>query len=207
MWDKHHPVPFAEYRPWATPGADGPSYRPGSGGGALTAGDLRLGVFICYEALFASLVRDLVRDGATLLVSPSNDSWLDGEGADGTGPQQLFAAAVFRAVETRRYLVRAATTGVSAVIAPDGTFDDALPTGVAGTLRAHVRARRDRTPYVVCGDAWIAVAGLIVAIVAGRKARRPRQRPTSIGARRHRRRAHGDTRPVRASAPAPEIIA
>lgn len=161
VYDKQHLVPFAEYTPWSSDtGGDGPVYGAGEPGAPLDAGATRLGVFICYEALFSPLVRDLVARGAGFLVTIANDAWLDA--GDGAAPWQHFAATVFRAVETRRYLVRAASTGVTAVVAPDGTIVAQLPLHTAGALTVRVREADGLSPYVRWGDTWIAVAGALL---------------------------------------------
>jgi apolipoprotein N-acyltransferase len=71
---------------------------------------------ICYEIIFPNLVRNFTRKGAQFLVTITNDSWYGKSSA----PYQHFAIAVIRAVENRRYLLRAATTGVSGIIDPYG---------------------------------------------------------------------------------------
>ena len=76
------------------------------------------GPSICLDIIYAGLVRASVRAGADVLLNLSNDSWL-AAGRGGAATQQL-AQAVFRAVENRRDVVRAATTGISAVIGADG---------------------------------------------------------------------------------------
>ncbi len=76
----------------------------------------RLGVFICYEAIFPELIRQFVAHRAELLVNITNDGWYGRSSA----PFQHFAMARFRAVENGRYLVRAANTGISGVIDPRG---------------------------------------------------------------------------------------
>src|SRR5947207_13646175 len=80
--------------------------------------------------------------------------------------------AVFRAVETRRYLVRAATTGTSAVVDPYGRLIGSLPPGTAGVLTTPVVGRRTLTPYVRLGDLFaLACAGIAAAALVGQ----PRQ--------------------------------
>jgi apolipoprotein N-acyltransferase len=72
----------------------------------------RLGAFICYEAIFPDLVRQFAAGGAELLVNVTNDGWYGHTSA----PHQHLAMALFRAVENEKYLVRAANTGISAVV-------------------------------------------------------------------------------------------
>src|SRR5262249_44271923 len=138
---------------------------------------LPLGVSVCHELLFPEVIAASVAEGAALLVNVSNDGWLDG-GA-GIASRQHFAMAVFRAVETRRYLVRAATTGVSGIVDPYGAVVDALPPGASGTLVASVAGRTAMTPYVRFGDVFALACTLVAAaalyrIASGRRATAPR---------------------------------
>jgi apolipoprotein N-acyltransferase len=95
----------------------------------------RLGAFICYESIFPHLIRRFTAQGAELLVNVTNDGWYGRTSA----PYQHLAMTVFRAVENGRYLVRAANTGITAVIDPRGRvlsrtalFDRTVLVGEAG---------------------------------------------------------------------------
>jgi apolipoprotein N-acyltransferase len=144
--------------------ADNPvQFTAGDGPGVLR-GFVSFGLSICHEVLFPELIAAEVAAGAQLLVNVSNDGWIDaGQGI--AGRQHLVMAAL-RAVETRRYLVRAATTGPSAVIDPYGRILDSLPPRTSGVLTGPVAARTAVTPYVYFGDAFafwcVVIAGLAV---------------------------------------------
>ena len=84
-------------------------------------GRIRLGDVICYEVGFDGLVSSAVRAGANLLAVQTNDATFEVDGQLGESLQQL-AMARIRAVESDRAVVVASTTGVSAIIAPDGTL-------------------------------------------------------------------------------------
>jgi apolipoprotein N-acyltransferase len=75
-----------------------------------------VGGYICYEAIFPGLVRRFAAEGAELLINITNDAWYGTTSA----PHQHLAMAAFRAVENRRYMVRAANTGITAVVDPWG---------------------------------------------------------------------------------------
>ena len=74
------------------------------------------GVLICFEDLFPELSREFIKRGARFLVNITNDAWYK----EGSAPYQHFAASVFRSVENRVYLARAANTGISGFIDPSG---------------------------------------------------------------------------------------
>lgn len=82
----------------------------------LTLNGHRVATPICYEIIFPELVREFIARGGELIITISNDSWV----GDTSSPYQIFYMAVFRAVENRRYLLRATSTGISALMAPSG---------------------------------------------------------------------------------------
>jgi apolipoprotein N-acyltransferase len=120
--DKQIIQPFGEYLPWRSffrllsPYADRAGYFvPGSGNGVVHAAGVPIGVTTCWEVIFDRAAREAVRSGAQLLTVPSNNATF-------TQPmsEQQLAFGRLRAVEHGRYVVVAGTTGISAVIAPDG---------------------------------------------------------------------------------------
>jgi apolipoprotein N-acyltransferase len=122
-YDKVHLVPFGEYVPLkrflpfvrrlvpaAGDFASGEKLEP------LRRPPLSAGILICFEVIFPKLARAQTREGAKILVNMTNDAWFGMTSA----PYQHLAMAVFRAVENRRPLIRAANTGFSAFIGPQG---------------------------------------------------------------------------------------
>ncbi len=112
-----------------------------------------ISVFICFEATFPEHVRALVARGPRLLVNLSDDSWF----GDTSEPEQHLASAVFRAIESRRDLVRATGSGVSAFIAAGGDIERrselSLTAAGGGTaLVGRVRLLDARGFYSVAGD-------------------------------------------------------
>ena len=122
-----------------------------------------LGVLICYESAFPAMSRRLARDGAEVLVVLTNDGWF----GDAGGPAQHAAHAVFRAAETGRPVVRAANTGVSMLIRPDGRPVARQPLETAGVIAAALPWGGPPAPYVRWGwlwepaalGAWLALGG------------------------------------------------
>jgi apolipoprotein N-acyltransferase len=122
-YDKVHLVPFGEYVPlkrWLPfidkMVAQVGDFKSGRKGSTLAWERHRIGVLICYEVIFPGLARAMAQNGAHLLVNITNDAWFGRTSA----AFQHFSMAVFRAVENRRYLARAANTGISGFIDPCG---------------------------------------------------------------------------------------
>ncbi len=165
-YDKRHLVPFGEYVPLK--GVFSFLDRLARSAGDYSAADRvtllpwagnRLGMAICFEVTFPGEVAELVRAGATALVTITNDAWY----GDTSAPWQHFRAARWRAAETRRPLVRAAITGVSGVIGPDGSVRRLLGVGEQGVLAARIVGRRDLSPFVRRPWAVPAAAAVLAA--------------------------------------------
>jgi apolipoprotein N-acyltransferase len=116
------------------------------------------GVLICNEAVLPEAARARVRAGAEILVNPSNDSWSRHPKFTG----QWFDIVRFRAIETRRYLVRASTSGPSAVIDPWGRVQEKTAIWARGTAAGAVAPRRELSLYVRVGDAFSLSCTLVV---------------------------------------------
>lgn len=149
-YDKRHLVPFGEYVPfkgifgWMDKLArNAGDYRPADDMTLLPWGGEKLGMAICYEVVFPDEVADLVQAGATVLVTITNDAWY----GDTSAPWQHLRAVRFRAAENRRPLLRAAITGVSAFVAPDGSVRAQLGVYRQGMIRARVLGEQGLTPY------------------------------------------------------------
>lgn len=125
VYAKQKLVPYGEYVPLRsiasslTPFVDQESdLLPGHSPGVMRLGAAKVGFAICYEVAFDSPLRGAVQGGAQLLAVPANNAWY---GRTNASYQQLGMARV-RAVEHDRSLVLAATTGVSAIVRPDGSI-------------------------------------------------------------------------------------
>ena len=162
-YDKARLMPFAEENPlprwlssWRRPFAPGdPRYAY-----PLRAGDLRVGILLCSEMMVSARARALVAQGAELLANPAYDEWFGSPGA----VQQQLELAQLRAIESRRFVVRAATGGRSAAIDPHGRVVAALPPGASDVLLAHVRASHAVSPYQRWGDAVPFAGGAFAAL-------------------------------------------
>ncbi|MFH1177880.1 MAG: apolipoprotein N-acyltransferase [Acidobacteriota bacterium] len=173
-YDKVNLVPFGEYVPLAGRVAalralvrEVGSFTPGRSALPLPGPAGPTGVAICYEVAFPALVAAEVELGATVLTTITNDGWY----GDSAAPRQHLALAILRAAETRRYLVRAANTGISAVIDPYGRVVERLEFGREGFIAADVVPGAGITPAVRFG-AWLRGAiGLLAVLLfaAGRR--------------------------------------
>lgn len=162
-YDKRHLVPFGEYIPLRSllffleklvVGIG--DFAPGRGPMTLTLPatedrpSTRFGVAICYEVIFPDLVRRMALEGATFLVTITNDAWF----GESVAPYQHFGMVVFRAVENRRAFARAANTGISGLIAPSGEILAATPLFSEQVLRGQLPLRTHSTFYSRYGDVF-----------------------------------------------------
>lgn len=130
-----------------------------------------VGAFICYEILFPRVVADLVRSGAQVLTTVSNDVHLNEHARWVTA-----AHARIRAIETRRSVVRVNTVGYSLLVDPHGVLNSVIPPGRVGAWSGSVVLRADETIYVRWGD-WLpklcaAAVVLLVMVAATRRLQR-----------------------------------
>ena len=171
-YDKVHLVPFAEYFPLARfealrrRFARVRVFTPGARLAPLAHPAGPIGTVICFEAMYPELVAAEVRAGARLLVNLTNDAWMDRT----SFARQHLEIARLRAVESRRWLVRAAATGISAVIDPRGRTVAELPAVTAATAVADVQLLQATTVYTRLGDVFALAcalgSGLVLAGVA-----------------------------------------
>lgn len=170
-YDKIHMVPFGEYVPLKSVlfFVNKLAYGIGDfeGGQTYTVFDTPGGRFsatICYEIIFPDQVRRYVKDGAEFLVNMTNDAWFGRSAA----PAQHLAMAVLRAVENRRYLIRAANTGISAIVDPNGRIVRTSDIFVPAVIVDQIRVERTQTFYTRYGDlfAWICVIFIVAVFIA-----------------------------------------
>ena len=122
---------------------------------------LSIGTAICYESVYGELVGNFVKNGANVLSVITNDSWWN----DSPGHRQHFEMSRLRAVETRRYVLRAANGGFSGVIDPIGRVLEKTNYNERTSLHAKVYAQNRETFYVKHGD-YLARIGIVLTFVA-----------------------------------------
>ena len=163
-YDKQHLVPFAEtipMRPVArlvSPFVDRfeRDMVPGERPGVLDAGPARVGVGMCYDVAYDDVFSGATQQGATLLAVPTNNAWY---GQSEMSYQQL-AMSQLRAVEHSRSVVVAATSGVSAIVQPDGSVVQHTGQFTAQNLVGEVPLRSNLTLATRLGSApmWMLAA-------------------------------------------------
>ncbi|WP_085111296.1 apolipoprotein N-acyltransferase [Mycolicibacillus trivialis] len=193
--DKQIVQPFGEYLPWRgffrhlSAYADRAGYFvPVEGTGVVQAAGVPVGVATCWEIIFDRAPRESVRNGAQLLVVPTNNATFDAA----MSTQQL-AFAKARAVEHDRYVVVAGTTGISAVIAPDGRELGRTEFFQPAFLDQQVHLKTTLTPATRWGPAvqWLlaglGLAALLAAMLQNKPSLRtwpprlPRRTPPDTG--------------------------
>jgi apolipoprotein N-acyltransferase len=179
-YDKTHLVPFGEFVPLRgllgrvfhslARGLSPNDVTPGPAPRALalpapdpSAPALRVGVPICYELIFPDRVRRFAADGAGVLLAVTNDAWYGRTGA----PHQFLAMTALRSAETGLYTVRAANTGISAVIDDRGRVRERSALFEEAVIVADVPVSRsaDATFYARHGDVF--AGGCILVALAG----------------------------------------
>ncbi len=161
-YDKIHLVPFGEYVPWKQllffvdklVEAAG-DFAAGDQAVVMELPPARIGILICYEAIFPGLSRNLANGGANLLVNITNDAWFGRSSA----PYQHLSMAVLRTVENRIPMVRAANTGISGLIDARGHILHTSGLFEEATLFGTLQLKNGGTFYSRHGDwfAWTCV--------------------------------------------------
>jgi len=180
FYDKVKLVPFGEFLPlqdaFARLGIVPVAYLPGGFAAGSRRSTLTLGgtvppfvPLICYEAIFpGQVLGEGARPGWILNVT--NDAWF----GDTPGPYQHLRQARLRAVEEGLPLVRAANTGISAVVDPYGRVLSSLPLGTRGVLEAGLPVAAPQPLYARTGDlSFLLASAAIAAALAGRRLRKP----------------------------------
>ncbi|MEU1422927.1 apolipoprotein N-acyltransferase [Kitasatospora sp. NPDC005751] len=178
-YTKQHPVPFGEYVPFRDQLMKvitrlqrvARDFYPGDHNGVMQLGPAKIGDVICFEVAYDEIVRDTVDKGARVLVVQTNNATYAKTGQ----PEQQLAMSRLRAVEHGRAVLIAATSGISAVIAPDGSVQQRTEELTAAELSAVVPLRDGTTVADRVGVApeWtLAVVGLLAcgaALLIGRR--------------------------------------
>lgn len=166
-YDKVHLVPYGEYVPLRAffpfisklvVGVG--DFMPGRGFNPIEVDGHSIGVLICYEGIFPESAREYKQKNTDLLVNITNDAWFGNSSA----PFQHLSMTVFRAVEARLYLVRAANTGISAIIDPTGTIISQTGLFERTVLKGEVKYIDEKTFYTAYGDLFVFLCGMVLIV-------------------------------------------
>ncbi len=158
-YSKRQLVPFGEYMPYqktlsrlipvlADLNIIDDDYISGNSSEIMQLDKGKVGNIICFESIYPSLTRQSVLDGAELIIEVTNDSWLE----DSPALQQHLAHGVFRSVESGKYLVRSANSGISAIIDSRGRVTNQLGAYEQGVITDTVYFCYKETLYTKTGD-------------------------------------------------------
>jgi len=180
QYDKLHPVPFAEYIPdrefWYPLAPELLSLIPrdftiGTRDNLFEVEGATAGVAICFDIVDDNLVRQMIAGGADIIIAPTNNADF---GRSDESVQQL-AIARMRAIETGRSVVNASTVGTSAIIAPDGSTIDRLPTFTPGSMVQDVPLSTTTTLATRAGEgielgaSALGLVGVLALLLVGRR--------------------------------------
>ncbi|MFJ4637899.1 apolipoprotein N-acyltransferase [Streptomyces hygroscopicus] len=180
-YTKQHPVPFGEYVPFRRQLSKiitrlqrvPRDFYPGDHTGVLKVGPARLGDVICFEVAYDEIVRDTVNAGARAIVVQTNNATYGRSGQ----PEQQLVMSKLRAIEHGRPVITAATSGISAVVSPDGTIEQRTKEFTQDVLTARIPLRDGTTPADRVGAipewvlAMVGVLSCAAAIMIGRRGR------------------------------------
>lgn len=169
VYNKQNPVPFGEFVPYrdlvmkiAPPLAEiamlAEDIPAGEDSVVFVLDEGRLGSIICFDSIYEDNTLRSVRNGAEVLCVSTNDSWF----RDSRGVWMHEAQSQLRAIETGRYVVRAAITGVSCVITPTGEITDELPPYVRGYAMDEVYLREESTLYTLTGNVFVVLCAAFI---------------------------------------------
>ena len=166
-YDKVHLVPFGEYvplkpfLPFVEKMVVGVGdFSPGNNFTLFAIPRARCGVLICYEIIFPVLSRNYCKSGANFIVTITNDAWFGRSGA----PYQHFSMAVFRAVENRTAIVRAANSGISGIIESTGYIQKQTSLFERTFCKGKIPVNSSSTFYTRYGDVGVGLCGIILLL-------------------------------------------
>lgn len=175
VYDKRHLVPFGEYVPWrrlvlalipplAEVSTLDEDLEPGRDASVFQTEFGKVGALICFDSIYENLAIDSARNGAELLILSTNDSWF----YDSAAVYQHEAQAKLRSIETGKDMIRAANTGISALIDSKGNAKEEIPPLEQGYSIGTVTLRSSGSLYSYIGNLFVylclAVAGIPVLL-------------------------------------------
>lgn len=162
IYSKQRRVPFAEFVPLRSmieiiipPLAElnmlPSDVIPGEESTVLRTEKGDIGCMICFDSVYENISLEAVREGAQMLIVSTNDAWFD----DSAENYMHTSQSKLRAIETGRYVVRAANTGISGIVNPMGEFEEELGILEEGYVIGDIYLRDQTTFYTVIGNLFV----------------------------------------------------
>ena len=161
-YHKRHLVPFGEYVPYRAffeavlPVLTDIGMLPydlseGKSANVIELGEVNIGSLICFDSIYDELARDSAKAGAEIFAVSTNDSWF----SDSAALRMHNAQAALRSIENRKYTIRAANTGISSIISPNGIIEEELGALKRGYVYSEIYANSHRTLYSYVGNTFV----------------------------------------------------
>ena len=159
---KQRLVPFGEYMPWRTlisavipalaeVNVLDDDFTAGDDSYIISTDEAKIGALICFDSIYEELTRKSAKNGAEFIAMATNDSWFFDSAAVSIHLNQ----AKLRAIESGRYLVRSANTGISAIISPTGRLLDVEPALIDGYCIGEIELRTNSTLFSLIGNLFV----------------------------------------------------
>ncbi len=171
VFHKRHLVPYGEHYPVLDIFSEDlkeAGFSRGNSSMPLESDNLSIGAVICFDSMFPDFSRKPVKNGANILCVSTNDSWF----STGKSAYLHLCHSVYRAVENGRYVVRSASTGISAVIDSKGNILSYLGEGDEGSITENALLKEDKTLYTILGDTPMlifSVGAILISLFLRRK--------------------------------------
>ncbi len=170
---KQRLVPFGEYMPWreiisalipalAEVNVLSEDFTEGDDSYIISTEEAQIGALICFDSIYEELTRKSVKNGAEFIAMATNDSWFFDSAAVSIHLNQ----AKLRAIESGRYLVRSANTGISAIISPTGRLLDVEPALRDGYCISDIELRTNTTLFSLLGNVFVYMSVAFVVFLA-----------------------------------------
>ncbi len=167
IYHKMQLVPMAEYVPWSKTISILGNFNLGQGNFSkgnnivmFKKNKIQFGTVICFESTFPWIFRDYAQQGAELMIIVTNDGWYETP----PEPQQHAKQSIYRAIETRRPIIRCANTGISMVIDQSGNILKELGLNEKGVIEATIFPEKRMTFYTKYGDKFSQFTGFITLL-------------------------------------------
>ncbi len=180
IYSKQRLVPFGEFVPMrglvgflfpplADIGMLDEDLTPGESSVVIESEYGKIGSGICFDSIYETVILNAARNGAEFIVISTNDSWF----SDSAALDMHNAQSRLRAIETGRYVVRSANTGISSVIDPLGNVKAELGADERGYIISEITPRTQLTLYTVIGNSMVCLCAAFVSFLIIKKLRKP----------------------------------